>query len=136
MSGFDDVFAAVDQRLTTHDGPLDDPDRLPRPCGHTTALDETHCTSCHRTWSAHAQAHCAACCRHFSSVSAFDAHQRQRNYRDSEGRWLWRVDVICHDPETLTKKDGSARLVQVEDQYGAMWALPGTWGGPDTRTTS
>jgi hypothetical protein len=124
-----DVFAAVDQRLTTHDAPLDDPDRLPRPCGHTTALDETHCTDCHRTWSALSEAHCASCCEHFSSGSAFDTHQRQHNYESGH------IGVTCRDPQTITKKDGSARLVRVEDQYGAIWALPGTWGGPDTRTT-
>jgi hypothetical protein len=124
VADLDDIFTAVKQRLTTHAGPINNADTLSRPCGHRTALDESHCTDCHRTWSAHTQAHCVACCCHFSSASAFDVHQRQRNH--SNGR----TAVICTDPETITKKDSTPRLVRVEDQYGAMWALPGTWEGP------
>ena len=75
------------------------------------------CPDCGRQWTALEEAHCAGCCRHFSSDSAFDKHliappQGPRPFK------------TCRDPAALHKADGSPRLIQVETDHGSMWAWP------------
>ncbi|MQB01953.1 MAG: hypothetical protein GEU78_17080 [Actinobacteria bacterium] len=89
--------------------------------------DPTVCR-CGRQWTALDECHCAACHRHFSSISAFDVHQRARTDKDL------RVKVTCRDPSTVRKKDGSPRLEEVTTEWGPLWALPGTWQ-PEGATT-
>jgi hypothetical protein len=59
------------------------------------------CPTCHLAWSSTTQAHCAACCRHFSSERAFDLHQGTRK----NGL------TLCRDPTRMRGKlvldDGS-----------------------------
>jgi hypothetical protein len=64
------------------------------------------CPACHLSWTSTTHAHCAACCRHFSSERAFDLHQRTAK----DGR------TVCRNPERLR---GRNRLV-LEDR---TWAL-------------
>ena len=35
----------------------------------------TRCGGCDRNWTGLAEAHCATCHRHFTGVTAFDAHR-------------------------------------------------------------
>lgn len=78
----------------------------------------THCKKCHRTWklSQARQAHCATCCAHFSSPSAFDLHLRNGQ-----------TGPACRPPGECVTKDGAARLCA--DASG-MWGRPATEGSP------
>jgi hypothetical protein len=62
------------------------------------------CPACRLAWSSKAEAHCAHCCRHFSSEQAFDAHQRLSKLGQ----------VVCRDPARtrgrLVAEDGRWRL--------------------------
>jgi hypothetical protein len=91
------------------------------------AEDVIVCRDCGRRWTALQEAHCAACCRHFSSDSAFDLHQRL-DHRPCKGHPNSRCNArsVCQDPKTLTKRDGSPRLVEVVTPNGSTWAHPGT----------
>lgn len=74
----------------------------------------THCRGCHRTWKMTTkQAHCTACCAHFSSPSAFDLHLRGIDEA-----------LTCRDPGTVrNKKTGAYLLAQRED---GVWTRPQT----------
>jgi hypothetical protein len=69
-----------------------------------------YCLDCGRKWSARGEAHCAMCCRHFSSDSAFDRHLAAPD-----------ADENCYDPATLTKKNGQPAFVLTERASGPMW---------------
>lgn len=69
---------------------------------------EIHCGDCHRYWRSHREAHCAACCRHFASNAAFDAH---------------RIGDTCNDPATLTRQDGRGRFTLRTVRLGQTWSL-------------
>ena len=56
--------------------------------------------------------YCTGCGRYFGGVSAFDAHQTL----GPDGR------PICHDPASLTRKDGTSLGYIVNDK--------GFWGQP------
>lgn len=67
---------------------------------------------------------CAACRRGFSNIDVFDAHQDWDMSREPA--------LICRDPATMLKKDGTPRFVtnryglwgkyQPESTGGAHWA--------------
>lgn len=57
-------------------------------------------------------AECASCGEKFTSDSAFDAHL---GHPDSE--------TDCYPPATLTKKDKTPLLIQVERKDGLYWGL-------------
>lgn len=61
------------------------------------------CSGCDRRWNNTGQAHCAACHRHFAVTSAFDLHL---------GRIPASGPPRCRDPKTLTKRDGTPKLVE------------------------
>ena len=69
------------------------------------------CPACRLAWSSTVEAHCARCCRHFSSEQAFDAHQRLGKLRQ----------VVCRDP---------ARM------HGRLVAHDGRWMLADDRSSS
>jgi len=73
-----------------------------------------HTHACGAWWTGNRTAHCGGpkCHRTFSSMTAFDRHQRTR----PEG------GVECLDPAT-------AGLVPVEKPYGTLWACPSNGGG-------
>lgn len=56
--------------------------------------------------------HCSGCCRTFDTLSAFDAHQAV-----VDGR------VVCSDPATMTRSDGSPRYQSRTDDVAEYWAL-------------
>lgn len=97
-------------------------------CRHFSA-GAGHCRDCGRQWSASRESHCAGCHRHFSSDSAFDAHQRLDHgpcdVGGEHGRTCQAISV-CLNPKTLTKGDGSPRLVEVQTPDGLLWAWPGS----------
>lgn len=64
------------------------------------------CRDCGREWTAAGECHCCGCCEHFGSVTSFDAHQ------DADG---------CHDPRTLSRKDGTPRMFAVRTPQGVTW---------------
>lgn len=66
----------------------------------------TSCRRCSRVWTSRRQAHCTGCCRHFSSVTSFDAHQTAGDTR-----------AVCHDP-------ADRGLVLREDAHGELWRTP------------
>jgi hypothetical protein len=74
------------------------------------------CPDCHLAWSETKAAHCAGCCAHFSSDSAFDLHHTL----DPETR-----KTICHDPATLRTRSGKPKLVNRD----GVWSAPGPDGG-------
>ena len=63
--------------------------------------------SCGGWWTGARTAHCGGCCRHFSSTTAFDRHQRSR----SGG------GVECLEP-------ANAGLIPVGKPFGVLWSLP------------
>jgi hypothetical protein len=70
------------------------------------------CSKCDRRWGGDRQAHCSACCAHFSSTRAFDMHF---------GRIPESGPPLCRDPGKLRKRDGSPMLVL----YDGVWHRPG-----------
>ena len=68
-----------------------------------------HCRDCHRTWKGYSQAHCASCCTHFTSDSAFDKHLASPKAPED-----------CYDPATLTKADGSPLFKLVQHVSGPV----------------
>lgn len=67
------------------------------------------CPKCHRKWTGSSTCHCAACCEHFGSLSAFDRH---------------RVDFQCMPVEQFPApfgKRGVARLVRSPRASGDVW---------------
>lgn len=66
----------------------------------------SRCRDCGRQWTGGAECHCAGCCEHFGSVTAFDRHQ-------ADGR--------CRDPRDVKGRDGSPRLFVVERRHGPTW---------------
>jgi hypothetical protein len=69
-----------------------------------------HCHDCDRTWSALGEAHCATCCAHFTSDSAFDLHLARAD-----------SDEPCHDPATVTRRDGRPVVTFTERASGTAW---------------
>lgn len=73
----------------------------------------TKCRKCKRTWYGLKMAHCASCCRHFSSVQWFDLHKLRKNgwkcgnpsdkycRQDETGMWV----SVRSRPVTLTGKN-------------------------------
>jgi hypothetical protein len=76
--------------------------------------DWAHTHGCGAWWTGNRTAHCGGskCHRTFSSMTAFDRHQRSR----TEG------GVECLDP-------ASVGLVAAEKPYGTLWACPSNGGG-------
>jgi hypothetical protein len=66
-----------------------------------------YCHDCKRRWSGLAEAHCAACCQHFTSDSAFDMHQR-----------LTKTGSKCLPPSAVG-------LVIKKRTSGDLWGRPG-----------
>lgn len=81
------------------------------------------CPHCHLAWTEGQAAHCAGCCLHFSSDSAFDAHHTL----DADGR------SVCHDPATLTTRTGTPKLVNRDGAWGRPGSFPETARGSDSR---
>lgn len=70
--------------------------------------DISHCSTCHRTWPGDSsQVHCADCCHHFTSTTAFDIH---------------RAGGECRDPQALISETGKPRLRVVRRKFGLAWA--------------
>lgn len=69
---------------------------------------------CGATWTGKSTCHCGGCHRTFSSLSGFDRHQTAL----PEHPW-----VVCRDPATMRKKDGSPVLVL----SGDTWRWPGEY---------
>lgn len=57
-----------------------------------TSATEASCGGCARRWTGTSQCHCAWCCCHFSSSTAFDLHQ---------------VGGKCVDPISRRRRNGS-----------------------------
>jgi hypothetical protein len=67
------------------------------------------CPKCGRTWNGSSACHCAGCCEHFGSLSAFDRH---------------RVDFECLPVALFSApfgKHGVARLVRSQRASGDVW---------------
>lgn len=75
-------------------------------------LDGPVTHSCGASWTGTRAAHCGGCCLTFSSLTAFDAHQRG----GMPGR-------ICRKPDEVG-------LVPVEKPYGVLWSWPGADRNP------
>jgi hypothetical protein len=79
----------------------------------------THCRSCHRSWTSLAECHCPACCEHFVSGRAAEAHRRGGE---------------CEDPATATRSDGRPKFVARVRRGRDVWAIafygqrPAHWG--------
>jgi hypothetical protein len=86
------------------------------------ALEPMVCPDCGRIWTALREAHCAACCRHFSSDSAFDAHIFP------PPPYGPRPFKTCCDPARL-RKGGKPKLICVDLPEGRMWSWPGSRSG-------
>lgn len=73
-----------------------------------------HTHACGTWWTGNRTAHCGGskCHQTFSSMTAFDRHQRSR----TEG------GVECLDP-------ASVGLVAIQKAYGTLWACPSNGGG-------
>ncbi len=67
---------------------------------------------CGRWWTGTRVAHCGGCCRHFSSTTAFDQHQRGG-----------KPGTLCRDPAEVG-------LVPVTKPYGVLWSWPGDGRNP------
>lgn len=67
---------------------------------------------CGRWWTGTRVAHCGGCCRHFSSTTAFDQHQRGG-----------KPGALCRDPAEVG-------LVPVTKPYGVLWSWPGDGRNP------
>lgn len=83
-----------------------------RTTARKSSLPVARCGGCDQTWQSNAQAHCAACHRHFGSVDLFDRH---------------RIGFACEDPLWLPKRrdDGTVRMILVDGVYrepGKEWA--------------
>jgi hypothetical protein len=78
------------------------------------------CGDCGRKWTGVQEAHCAGCCRHFSSDTAFDAHLV------APPPFGPRPFGTCRDPAELVKGDGSPRLTEVAARFGSTWSWPGS----------
>ena len=73
----------------------------------------TRCTTCNRTWTGLAEAHCTSCHRHFTTASAFDLHR------------VGPTDTRhCTDPTTLTRGDGAPKLTVTPRKSGEVWGYP------------
>jgi|GEM_PF-3433574 len=79
---------------------------------------DPHCQDCHRTWTAKAEAHCAGCCRHFTSDNAFDRHLASVTSDDT-----------CHDPGTILRKDGGPVLEVFDRWHGPVLRVAGNKDG-------
>lgn len=78
----------------------------------------THCRSCHRTWTAKREAHCAACCEHFTSDNLAEKHRRgyecmtvaeMKQERNQAGEPIFRYETAWHGdmwrfPQTMRLK--------------------------------
>jgi len=73
------------------------------------------CIDCGRKWTGHAEAHCASCCQHFTSDSAFDRHLAPVHSDDD-----------CYPPEIFVKRDGSPLFEQIERKHGPVWRIAET----------
>lgn len=73
-----------------------------------------YCPDCGREWDALGEAHCACCCKHFTSDSAFDVH---------------RVKGECVDPATIKvvkgEREGEAVLELTTRASGLAWKRAG-----------
>jgi predicted amidophosphoribosyltransferase len=66
------------------------------------------CPGCDRTWNGERACHCSTCHRHFSGLTAFDAHRPGQ----------------CIDPATLHDKDGQ-RMWRQDDN--GVWRSAKEW---------
>lgn len=90
------------------------------------------CYTCGRTWKALKEAHCTACCGHFTSDSAARRHREGAYANVSAGTPSSRRCIPVerftepYGKETLAHKLGKAvrppRLVRVERASGPAWA--------------
>jgi hypothetical protein len=69
-----------------------------------------YCPTCKREWNTHGEAHCACCCSHFASDSAFDRH---------------RAKGECVDPASLRTRKGEAVLELTTRASGPAWKRAG-----------
>lgn len=60
---------------------------------------------CGASWTGAGRAHCGGCHETFSSLSAFDSHQRGEHVPAGQ---------LCADPEDVG-------LIQIEKPWGFMW---------------
>lgn len=79
------------------------------------------CGKCGEKWSGVRVCHCGGCHETFSSLSAFDAHQRGTT-----------PGQLCKKPEEMTDKEGIPVFEQVEKPWGWVWGYPkdenaGSW---------
>ena len=80
----------------------------------------TACVDCGRRWTAKGEAHCAGCCRHFSSDSAFELHVKK------PPEYGPRPFETCRDPATVRTRKGEPKLVLTESRWGPLWSRPGS----------
>lgn len=73
----------------------------------------SRCGGCDRNWTGIAEAHCAACHRHFTTTTAFDKHRQGTD----DNRY-------CADPATLLTSAGKPRLSAVLRASGEVWGYP------------
>lgn len=73
--------------------------------------------SCGASWTGTRTAHCGGCCLTFSSLTAFDAHQRGG-----------RPGQICRKPDEVG-------LVPVEKSHGTVWSWPGNGHNPHAKAS-
>jgi hypothetical protein len=81
----------------------------PRPVRPVALISHGKCGS---QWSGTRTAHCGACCSTFSSLTAFDQHQRNV------------------EPGELCRKPQDAGLVPVDRPWGVMWSCASTGAHP------
>jgi hypothetical protein len=95
--------------------PAVDPGPERGPADRVATQERAHigrCRTCERTWDTFGEAHCAACCSHFTSDSAFDRHLAPPTGAEN-----------CFDPATLTKQNGEPMFAITERASGPMWIL-------------
>jgi hypothetical protein len=68
-----------------------------------------NCPPCDRHWHGLTEAHCAGCHQHFSSVTAFDAHQPRPGG--------------CPDPGSLRDGSGNPLLRLADRASGPTWVV-------------
>jgi len=76
----------------------------------------THCSTCHRSWTSTAQAHCTVCCAHFTADSVAEKHWLRTQHQDpatvkglyfgSDGVWSTSPD---RNPAALAARLAASR---------------------------
>lgn len=77
----------------------------------TTYSDRFSCSTCQRRWGGLAEAHCTTCCKHFVSVTGFDAHRH-------EGTCFTTAELMEPRPKSTT---GKPRMEALSDPRGIIW---------------